>query len=329
MLGSEAIGLDTAAQTISLADGGRVPYDGLVVATGSRSHMPDGWRREGVCELRTLDDALSLRDRFAAKPRVVVVGAGFIGCEVAAAARQSGVDVTVIEMMPAPLHTVLGPQLGNAIARMHRDQGVSFRFGVRVAGLEGGEQVERIRLSDGTAVDADLVVVGVGARPATGWLAGSGLAVRDGIVCDSRCAAAGNVVAAGDVACWFNDRYGRHMRVEHWTNASEQGIAAARRLLHGETVMPYQPVPYFWSDQYDVKLQVAGWPSADSEVVIAHGSLSDHRFAALYGSEGKLMAVVTGNWPRLLARYRHLLMRQATWDEALRAGPAMTAQTAP
>jgi NADPH-dependent 2,4-dienoyl-CoA reductase/sulfur reductase-like enzyme len=328
MLGTEAVALDTAARTISLAGGGHVPYDGLVVATGSRSHMPDGWQREGVCELRTLDDAIALRGRLAAKPRLVVVGAGFVGCEVAAAARYSGVDVTVIEMMPAPLHGVLGPQLGSALARMHQEQGVSFRFGVGVAALEGDERVERVRLSDGTAVDADLVVVGIGARPATGWLAGSGLQVRNGIVCDSRCAAAGNVVAAGDVACWFNDRYGRHMRVEHWTNASEQGIAAARRLLHGETAMPYQPVPYFWSDQYDVKLQVAGWPSADSEVVVAHGALDARRFVALYGSAGRLAAVVTGNWPRLLAQYRRLLMQQATWEEALRAGPAMTAQRA-
>jgi 3-phenylpropionate/trans-cinnamate dioxygenase ferredoxin reductase component len=329
MLGAKATALDTEAQTVSLAGGGRVPYDGLVIATGSRSHMPDGWQREGVCELRTLDEAMTLRARFAAKPRLVVVGGGFIGCEVAAAARHSGVDVTVVEMMPSPLHGVLGQQLGTAIAGMHQDEGVSFRFGVRVAALEGGERVERVRLSDGTAVDADLVVVGVGARPATGWLAGSGLQVGNGIVCDSRCAAAGNVVAAGDVACWFSDRYGRHMRVEHWTNASEQGIAAARRLLHGETVAPYQPVPYFWSDQYDLKLQVAGWPSADSEVVIAHGRLNDRRFVALYGSEGKLTAVVTGNWPRRLAQYRRLLMQQATWEEALRAGRVTTGQMAP
>lgn len=323
MLGAEATALDTAAQTISLAGGERVPYDGLVIATGSCSYLPDGWQREGVCELRTLDDALTLRGRFAAKPRLVVAGGGFIGCEVAAAARYSGIDVTVVEMMPAPLHGVLGPQLGSAIARMHRDEGVSLRFGVGVAALEGSGRVERVRLSDGTAIDADLVVVGIGARPATGWLAGSGLRVRDGIVCDSRCAAVsdaavGNVVAAGDVACWFNYRYGQHMRVEHWTNASEQGIAAARRLLHGETAAPYQPVPYFWSDQYGLKLQVAGQPSAGSEVVIAHGSLHDRRFVALYGSDGKLTAVVTGNWPRHFVQYRRLLMQQATWEAALR-----------
>ena len=328
MLGTEAVALDTAAQTISLADGGLVSYDGLVIATGSRSRMPDGWQREGVCDLRTLDDALALRKRFAAGPRLVIVGGGFIGCEVAAAARNSGIDVTVVEMMPAPLHGVLGSQLGSAIARMHEDQGVSFRFGAGVAALEGRERVERVRLRDGSAIDADLVVVGIGTRPTTGWLAGSGLQVRDGIVCDSRCAAGDNVVAAGDVACWFNDRYGRHMRVEHWTNASEQGIAAARRLLHGGTAAPYQPVPYFWSDQYGVKLQLAGQPSADSEVVIAHGDLESGRFVALYGSAGRLTAVLTGNWPRLLARYRKLLMEQTTWEDALLAGSTMSGQRA-
>jgi NADPH-dependent 2,4-dienoyl-CoA reductase/sulfur reductase-like enzyme len=328
MLGAEAVALDATARTVSLADGQRVSYDGLVIATGARSHVPEGWQREGVCELRTLDDAVTLRKQFAAKPRLVVVGAGFIGCEVAAAARRCGIDVTVIELMPAPLHSALGPQLGGAVARIHLDHGVSFRFGVGVAALEGSERVERIRLTDGTAIDADLVVVGIGARPSTGWLAGSGLELSNGLVCDSRCAAAGNVVAAGDVACWFNERYGRHMRIEHWTNASEQGIAAARRLLHGETATPYQPVPYFWSDQYDMKLQVAGLPSADSEVVIAHGALDERRFVALYGSAGRLTAVVTGNWPRLLAQYRRLLMQQAAWEAALHAGPAMTGQRA-
>jgi 3-phenylpropionate/trans-cinnamate dioxygenase ferredoxin reductase component len=322
MLGAEVTALDTTARTVSLANGERVSYDGLIIATGSRSYIPDGWLRPGVLELRTLDDAAAIRDAFAAKPRLAVVGAGLIGCEVAAAARRSGIDVTVVEMMSAPLYKAVGPQVGDAVARIHRDEGVSFRFGVGVAAIEGGECAERILLTDGTSIDADLVVVGIGARPVTGWLAGSGLRVENGVVCDSRCAAAENVVAAGDVASWFNDRYGHQTRVEHWTNASEQGIAAAERLLRGEAVMPYRPVPYFWSDQYDLKLQVAGSVHPASEVVVAHGSLDERRFVALYGFQGKLTAVATGNWPRHLAQYRRLLMAETPWEEALRVSEA-------
>jgi 3-phenylpropionate/trans-cinnamate dioxygenase ferredoxin reductase component len=323
LLGAELTGLDTAARTVSLGSGERVPYDGLVIATGSRSYLPDGWVREGVRELRTLDDAAALRDALAAKPRLAVVGGGLIGCEVAATARRAGIDVTVVEMMSAPLYKAVGSQIGDAVARIHRDEGVCFRFGVGVAAIEGGERVEQVLLSDGTSIQADIVLVGIGARPATGWLAGSGLRVANGVICDSRCAAAEQVVAAGDVASWLNHRYGHQTRVEHWTNASEQGIAAAQRLLRGEVVVPYRPVPYFWSDQYDLKLQVAGWVHPDSEMVVAHGSLDDRRFVALYGFQDKLMAVATGNWPRLLAHYRRLLTEEATWEEALQSAKAM------
>ena len=187
---------------------------------------------DGIHVLRTIDDALDIRARLDDHPKVVVVGAGFIGSEVAATCRMRGLDVTVLEALPAPLVRGLGPVLGMVCGELHRDHGVDLRLGVGVAGIEGDAHVERVRLDDGTAVDADLVVVGVGVAPVTGWLEGSGLELDNGIVCDETLLAAPGIVAAGDVARWPNPLFdGELMRLEHWTNAAEQGVAAARRLL--------------------------------------------------------------------------------------------------
>ena len=287
-LGVAASGLDLGTRQVELADGTRVPYDGLVIATGAGVRtLPGQPELEGLHLLRTVDDCLALRADLDAGPqRVVVVGAGFIGAEVAATVRQRGLEVTLLEALPAPLQRVLGDSMGAVCGDIHRDHGVDLRLSTGVAGFEGDGRgrLRGIRLSDGTTIETDVAVVGVGVTPNTGWLDGSGLTLDNGVVCDATCSAAPDVVAAGDIARWPNNRFGEVMRVEHWENAQEQGAHVARRLLgHLE---PYEPVPWFWSDQYDRKIQLAGRSSADDEVQIIDGSIEERRFVALYGRAG-------------------------------------------
>jgi NADPH-dependent 2,4-dienoyl-CoA reductase/sulfur reductase-like enzyme len=198
---------------------------------------------------------------------------------------------------------------------------VDVRLGVGVAGFDGHRRVEAVRLADGTAIAADVVVVGVGVAPATGWLEDSGLELRDGVVCDATLAAgAHGVFAAGDLARWPNLLYGEEMRVEHWTNAAEQGAVAARNLLAvaaGGEGEPYAPVPFFWSDQYDARIQFLGRASGDDDVEVVHGSVDEERFLALYGRDGRLRGAFGLNLPRLVMPYRKLLAARASWDEAL------------
>ena len=221
---------------------------------------------------------------------MAVVGAGFIGAEVAATARERGLEVTVIEALPVPLGRVLGTEIGTVCADVHRDHGVDLRLGVGVDGFGGHGRVERVNLSDGTSVDADVVVVGIGVVPNTEWLEGSGLTLDNGVVCDETCLAAPGIAAAGDVARWPNPLFGETMRVEHWDNAIAQGQHAALRLLQADDeAQPYAPVPWFWSDQYDRKIQLAGRAAPDDEVRIITGSTEERRFAALYGRAGRLV----------------------------------------
>jgi NADPH-dependent 2,4-dienoyl-CoA reductase/sulfur reductase-like enzyme len=205
-------------------------------------------------------------------------------------------------------------------AAVHSDHGVDVRCGVRVEGFEGAGRVEAVRLADGGRLPADVVVVGIGVAPETGWLAGSGLAVADGVVCDETLAAsAPGVVAAGDVARWTNPLFGESMRVEHWTNAVEQGEAAAARLLAGPGgAQPFAPVPFVWSDQYDRKLQIAGHLRAGDEMRVCHGSLEERRFVALFGREGRLTGAFAMNRARELMRYRRLIAERCAFEAALR-----------
>ena len=341
-LGARAVGFDAASRTVRLADGERLAADGVVIATGARTRTLAGAEGlAGVYTLRTLADSLAIRSEFDAAPqRVVVVGAGFIGAEVAATARGRGLEVTMVEMAETPLERVLGAEMGKVCAEVHRDQGVDLRTGVGVEALvgspeaaespqaPGGEQraddpstcarrVRQVALTDGTRLDADVVVVGVGVIPNTEWLEGSGLRIDDGVVCDETCLAAPGVVAAGDVARWPNRLFGQSMRVEHWDNAIEQGMAAARRLLAGEAAEPFAPVPWFWSDQYDRKIQLAGRSGPDDDVVVVTGSPGERRFAAVYGRAGRIVAVLGFNRPRHVMEYRRLIAAAATWDEAL------------
>ena len=265
--------------------GETIAFDGLIIATGARCRtMPGTEELSGVHVLRSLDDCLALRADFEATPqRVVVVGAGFIGAEVAATARGRGLEVTLVEALPTPLSRVLGDEMGRVCAEVHRDHGVDLRTAVGVDSIEGDGRVERVVLSDGSTVDADVVVVGIGVIPNTEWLEGSGLQVGDGVLCDASCVAADRVAAAGDVARWPNELFGETMRVEHWDNAAQQGAHAARSLLDA-AVGPFTPVPWFWSDQYDRKIQLAGRVRGDDAVRVVAGSVEERRFAAILRS---------------------------------------------
>ena len=318
-LGSRAVGFEVGSRTVALGDGERLAADGVVIATGARTRTLRGTEDlAGVHTLRTLADSLAIRSEFEATPgRVVVVGAGFIGAEVAATARGRGLDVTMVEMAAAPLERVLGAEMGRICAEVHVDNGVDLRLGVGVDSITGADRVEQVVLSDGSRLDADVVIVGVGVIPNTEWLEGSGLEIDNGVVCDETCLAAPGVVAAGDVARWPNALFGQSMRVEHWDNAIEQGMAAARRLLAGEAAGPFAPVPWFWSDQYDRKIQLAGRSGPEDDVVVVTGSPEERRFAAIYGRAGRIVAVLGFNRPRHVMQYRRLIAGGASWGEAL------------
>ncbi len=318
-LGCRATGLDVATRTLEV-DGVAEPYDGLLIATGARCrNLPGTAGLAGVHTLRTRDDAEAIRDALAnGARRVVVVGAGFIGAEVASTAIGRGAEVTMVEALEAPFGRVLGVEMGAVMADVHRRHGVDLRTGVGVDEVLGGDRLAGVRLADGATLEADLLVVGIGVVPNTDWLEGSGLTLDDGVVCDETCLAAPDVAAAGDVARWANPRYGEVMRVEHWDNAVQQGVHAARRLLQSdEEATPYAPVPWFWTDQYDRKVQLAGRPHTDDEVRVVAGSTAEHRFAAFYGRDGRFTAALGMNRPRQVMQSKGLLDAGASWDEAL------------
>ena len=318
-LGVRATSVDLGARRVTLADGTCADYDRLIIATGARVRtLPGIAPRPGLLTLRNLDDALVLREALARATRVAVVGAGFIGLEVAASCRARGLDVTAIESLPIPLAPILGPTLGDMIAAMHRDHGVDLRTGVTVADVYGQSRVEGLSLSDGSRVDADVVVVGIGVVPNTEWLDGSGLLLDNGIVCNGSCEAAPGVYAAGDVARVPNQWYGESPRIEHWSNAVEQGVHAAENALAGPgTATSFSSVPYFSSDQYDRKIQFIGRASPHDEVLIVDGSLADRRLTALFRRGDRLVACLAVNQPKALIKYRKLLAGHASWDAAL------------
>jgi NADPH-dependent 2,4-dienoyl-CoA reductase/sulfur reductase-like enzyme len=320
-LGVRATALDAAGRVLTLEGDEKVPFDGALLATGAAPRtLPGTPDLDGIFVLRTVDDALDLRARLDAQPRVVVIGAGFIGSEVAATCRMRGLQVTVLEALPAPLVRGLGPVLGMVCGELHRDHGVDLRLGVGVAAIEGDGRVERVRLDDGNTVDADIVVVGVGVAPVTDWLEGSGLVLDNGIVCDETLLAAPGIVAAGDVARWPNPMFdGEVMRLEHWTNAAEQGVAAARRLLVGEGDEPevYAPVPFVWSDQYDRKIQTVGHFRGDDEMEVVYGSLEERRFVSVFGRNGRLVGALGFSMPAKVMQYRKMIEERASFADAL------------
>ncbi len=321
-LGVAAVALDAASRTITLSDDSTITADGIVIATGSTPRRLPGFDLTGVFELRTVADARALRAAFEAKPkRVVVIGAGFIGAEVASTARGLELDVTLIEVAPMPLGRVLDAAAGQAIVDLHRGHGVDVRLGVGVASVEADEHgaVVSVTMDDGEIIETDLVIVGVGVVPNTDWLEGSGLTIDNGVVCDETCLAAPGIVAAGDVARWPNARNGGELtRVEQWDNAVEQGTYVARRLLaldSGEAVEPYAPTPWFWSDQYDRKIQLTGTPTANVEIV--HGSIDEQVFVQVYSDDdGNFVGALGWNRPRHVIQARMLLGSGASLEEA-------------
>jgi len=327
-LGHRAGALDVEGHSLELDDGATLRFDGLVIATGAHPRpLPGAVPLAGVHTLRTLEDSIDLgRAARADGVRVVVVGAGFIGSEVAATCRGLGARVTVVEALSQPLARVLGAEMGAACGALHADHGVELLTGVGVSALrssEGGGEVDSVELDDGTVVEADVVVVGIGVVPTTDWLVGSGLEVSDGVVADATLHVADDIVVAGDAARWFDQGLGAHIRIEHWTNAAEQGVAAARSLLAGAgNSGAYVSVPYFWSDQYDVKIQVLGHPGPEDDVVVVDGSVPERRFVALYGRAGMLTAALGFSRPRQLMGYRPLLEAKASFDDALAHRPA-------
>lgn len=301
-LGSVATSLDTAAQTVTLDDGTVLGYDELVIATGLvPRRIPAFGDLEGVHVLRSFDQSLALREHASGAQRAVVVGAGFIGCEVAASLRSLGVDVVLVEPQPTPLASVLGEQIGELVARLHRDEGVDVRLGVSVAEVRGDGHVEAVVLTDGTELTADLVVVGIGSRPATQWLDGSGVAVDNGVVCDDAGrTSAPKVWALGDVASW-RDAKGHQARVEHWSNIADQVRVAVPAML-GQDVPSAVVVRYFWSDQYDVKIQCLGEPEATDKVHLVEDD--GRKFLAYYERDGVLVGVVGGGMPGKVMKVR-------------------------
>ena len=325
-LGSPATALDTTTRTIALADGSHVSYDGLIIATGGDVRtLPSIPLTGGVHTLRTRNDADALRSEIAPGTRFVVIGAGFIGLEAAATAKQLGAEVTVLEGAAAPLIRGLGAGMGSAVAGIHERNGVDIRCGVTVNGInEHNGHVTAVRLGDGSVVDADVVLVGIGVTPAVAWLDGSGLVLSDGVVCDEFLnAGVTGVYAAGDVLRWPNELFAHvepTMRVEHWTNAAEQGAIAAQNLLaesRGGERTPYSAVPFFWSDQFDARIQFIGRSHPDADVTVVAGSPAEGRFAAMYTLHDRVIAVLGVTMPKMVMPSRVLLLNPTTKEQAL------------
>jgi NADPH-dependent 2,4-dienoyl-CoA reductase/sulfur reductase-like enzyme len=300
-LGVRATGLDRRARTVRLSDGTDVPYDGLIVATGVRPRRLPG---AGAHVLRTVKDALALRKALRPGTRLAIVGAGFLGAECAAVARGLGCEVVLLEPAPVPLAHAVGERIGQVLSQAHRDHGVDLRTGVTVTGVTG----DGVSLGGGASVTADEVLVAIGSRPNTEWLESSGLTLDDGLVCDEYSAAAPEIYAAGDVARWHHPLFGVPMRIEHRTNAAEQGLAAARNLLHPAARTPFAPVPYFWSDQYDLKIHAYGYLRGHDAVEVVEGSLADRRFLAAYRKDDRLVgAVAVGMPPKAIRPWRQAI----------------------
>jgi NADPH-dependent 2,4-dienoyl-CoA reductase/sulfur reductase-like enzyme len=318
-LGAPATGLDPIAREVHTADA-TISYDAAVVATGATARtIPGTAGISGIHSLRTAEDATAVRSALDSGARTVVIGAGFIGSEVASAARKRDLPVTVVEALDTPLVRAIGPEVGTVCADLHRAAGTDLRLGTRVTGFktaDGG--VTGVVLASGEVLPADLVVTGIGATPATDWLRDSGLLLHErdgGIVCDGTLAAAHGVYAAGDVAHVANALFdGELMRLEHWTNAAEQGAAAARHALDPTSARVFSAVPYFWSDWYSHRIQFVGTPRAD-EVVVAVPP--EQGFTALYRRGDRIVGAFTVDRPRDIMKYRKRIAARAPWSEAL------------
>ncbi|MBW0101183.1 NAD(P)/FAD-dependent oxidoreductase [Pseudonocardia sp. KRD291] len=320
-LGAPATGLDPKARLIALDDT-EIGYDALVATTGGTARrLPGTDGIAGVHTLRTWDDAVAVRSALDAGARTVVIGAGFIGSEVASAARKRGLPATVVESLPVPLVRSVGEDMGHACAYLHRAHGTDLFCGATVLSLEQVDgRVTGVRLGDRSTVPADLVVVGIGVDPSTGWLEGSGLEVHErdhGVVADATLRCADGVYAAGDVVHFPNKLFdGEMMRLEHWTTAAEQGALAARNALDPDHATELGTVPYFWSDWYGSRIQFVGRPQAD-EIRVISAETGDARFLALYRRADRLVGTITIDRPTQIMKYKRLIATRASWAEAL------------
>jgi len=314
-LGRRATALDVSARTVTLDDGEPLSYDGLVIATGATPRrLPGSQELAGIHVLRTLDECLALREELETASRLCVVGAGFIGAEVAASCRTLGLDVTIVEAMPVPLSAALGPQLGAVCAGLHAVNGVALLTGVTVVDWRTADdgaarrRVTALELSDGRVLRADVVVVGIGMQAATGWLADSGLPIDGGVLTDAGYVTdRPNVVAVGDVARPYDPRTGRNLRREHWADASDGPAIAVRNLLAGSTVAQVAKPSYFWSDQYGTRIQFAGAAEPSDEIRFLDGDPDGGAFVATYHRGDATTAVLALNNPRLFTRVRKQL----------------------
>lgn len=324
-LGERAVALDTARRRIVLAGGERVGYGHAVVATGVRARrLPGAGECEGVHVLRTLRDALDLRAELGPGRRLVVVGGGFIGAEAAAVARQLGCEVTLVTDTAVPMSEALGAEVGGMLALVHAEHGVRLEPDSLVEEVVAQDGRARgVRLADGRTLEADALLVGIGARPNVEWLADSGVPVGDGVECDATLCAGNGVWAAGDVASWPDEATGRRLRIEHRTNAGEQGLAVARNILAGrDAALPFTTVPYVWSDQYDLKIQIYGQTRGADEFLLVDGDLSECRFTALYGAKGQVCAALGVNMARPVRALRPLVVARTPWAEVRSALPS-------
>jgi 3-phenylpropionate/trans-cinnamate dioxygenase ferredoxin reductase subunit len=320
-LGRSAVSIDTAGRQVELDDGSDVAFDRLLLATGAeprRLPIP-GADLAGVLYLRSVEDSDALRARLTAGGSVVVVGSGWIGSEVAASARQKGLDVTVIDPLAVPLERVLGSEVGSIYRDIHADHGVNMLLGTGVEAFEGGQHVERVRTSDGRSLECDFVVVGVGVTPRTQLAADAGIAVGDGVTVDSRLMTdADGVFAAGDVAGAFHPLYDEHIRVEHWANALNQGPAAARGMLgKGE---PYERLPYFFSDQYDVGMEYSGF-AREWDRVVFRGDPATREFIAFWVVGDRVVAGMNVNVWDVTEPIQHLIRERVRVDDSRLADP--------
>ncbi|MFC7722615.1 NAD(P)/FAD-dependent oxidoreductase [Nonomuraea recticatena] len=309
-LGVAATGFDAVARRVTLSDATSIRADGIVIATGASARTLRGSRGlAGVHTLRTLDDARALRRELGEGRRLVVIGGGFIGAEVAATACELGLEVTLVESGPAPLAGVLGAPMAEAIATLHERRGVRLVRGAYVTELTGAGRVDGVRLADGAHLPADVVVVGIGAIPNISWLEGSGLELGDGVLCDEGGGTrVPGVVAVGDCAAWFDPAQGGHHRIEHWTGARQRAAVAAATLLSGGTARPEPARPaYFWSDQFDIKIQFIGHAEHADSVTVEEGDLAGHSFLAVYRQGERPVAVLGVNQVRLFTRWRRHL----------------------
>jgi NADPH-dependent 2,4-dienoyl-CoA reductase/sulfur reductase-like enzyme len=313
VLGRAASRVDTESRHVEVA-GRRLGYDALVIATGARARsLPAAGRLAGVHTLRRPEDAAAIRRSFGNAGHLVVVGGGFVGSEVASSAHARGLKVTVVDAAPIPLSAAVGRRMGQACSSLHSAHGTDLRTGVGVRRLEGDGRVERVVLTDGTAVGADLVVVGIGAMPATDWLAGSGVAIGDGVLCDENLmTSVPGVYAAGDLARWRSPWLGRQIRVEHWATAAEQGAVAGRNAVAAGDPVACDAVPYFWSDWYGNRIQCAGVTDGEPEVVL--GDVDERRFVALYRENDRIIGALAMNDKASFARYRGLLRKRTRWE---------------